>query len=324
MVIYLGSLVQSCCGERGTLQTNITGLYGECLHCLSHSVFAPTHSVCAFPVYTAQALVCSARNCLRWALVCMHFPSLSHSGHVLKYTTKAQTQLGLHFVPFLGLSSSGNQVLEEHTLLRCSASYHLPCPSHSVSPVHHLRCSMCLFWGAALWLQPSQWMSSIQDPRKTWLATGSLLTLWWRMPSLELSLPLSGSGCCLPASLPLKGNGPVGCWLALLWYLLSPLFCEQARQCLTLGLFAGKFSLFSLSLAIPQFGLLLHVSSLRLSSGHSVTVLTLSNAARTSLFSPRLLVADVSVWATSLLGIAIRHAICGFYLFIFPPSCVAL
>ena len=41
----------------------------------------------------------------------------------------------------------------------------------------------------------------------------------------------------------------------------------------------------SLSLAIPQFGLLFHVSSLRLPSGHSGPVLTLSNAARASLFS---------------------------------------
>ena len=86
----------------------------------------------------------------------------------------------------------------------------------------------------------------------------------------------------------------------------------------------GKFSLslssffFSLlSLGIPQFGLLSHVSSLRLSSRHSGPVLTLSNAARASLFSPHLLVVDTSVWATSLLGVAVRHIICGFYLFIF-------
>ena len=37
----------------------------------------------------------------------------------------------------------------------------------------------------------------------------------------------------------------------------------------------GKFSSFFPSLAIPQFGLLSHVSSLRLSSGHSGLVLTL-------------------------------------------------
>ena len=41
-----------------------------------------------------------------------------------------------------------------------------------------LRCAVCVFWGADLWLQPSWWMSTIQDSRKTWLAIGSLLTIW--------------------------------------------------------------------------------------------------------------------------------------------------
>ena len=31
MDTYLGSLVQSCCGEGGTLQTNNTGVYSQCL-----------------------------------------------------------------------------------------------------------------------------------------------------------------------------------------------------------------------------------------------------------------------------------------------------
>ena len=69
--------------------------------------------------------------------------------------------------------------------------------------------------------------------------------------------------------------------------------------------------------------LLSHDSSLRLPSRHSGLVLTLSNAACTSLFSPRLLVADGRVWATSSLGVAVRRLICGFYLF-FPPDCNAL
>ena len=60
MVIYLGSLIQLYCGEGGTLQTNITGMCGEFLQCLGHIGFAPTHGVCAFPVYTAQAPGCSA------------------------------------------------------------------------------------------------------------------------------------------------------------------------------------------------------------------------------------------------------------------------
>ena len=38
------------------------------------------HRMCAFPVYTVQALGCCAENCLRWTLGCMPFPGLSHSG----------------------------------------------------------------------------------------------------------------------------------------------------------------------------------------------------------------------------------------------------
>ena len=139
----------------------------------------------------------------------------------------------MHFVPFPGLSSSGDQVLGERTLLWCGESYHLPHPSHLVSWVHRLRSAVCLFWEADLWLPPSRQISSVQDPRKAWLATESLLAVWWRMLSLGLSLPLSGSGCRLPVSLPLVGDGPVRCQLALLWYLLSLLFCEQAGSALS-------------------------------------------------------------------------------------------
>ena len=76
--------------------------------------------------------------------------------------------------------------------------------------------------------------------------------------------------------------------------------------------------IFSLSLAIPQFKLLSHSSSLRLPSGLSGPVLTLSNAACSSPFSPHLTVADASIWGTFLLGVAFRHVICGFYIFFLP------
>ena len=128
--------------------------------------------------------------------------------------------------------------------------------------------------------------------------------LWGRVYPFPLSPP--------PCLLPLAGDGPVCRRLALLWNCsVLPLFCEQPAVCL------GEL-IFSLSLAIPQFKLLSHISSLRLPSGHSGPVLTLSNATRSSPFSPHLLVADVSVWGTFLLGVAFRHVICGFYLFFLP------
>ena len=62
MVTYLGSLVQSCCGEGGTLQANFTGMCWECSQCLGHTGFAPAHGVCAFLIYSAQAPGCSAEE----------------------------------------------------------------------------------------------------------------------------------------------------------------------------------------------------------------------------------------------------------------------
>ena len=58
-------------------------------------------------------------------------------------------------------------------------SHHLPSPS-CCPQVHHesiISGMLCLLRGAYLWLRPSWQMSTIQDPRKTWLATGSLLTV---------------------------------------------------------------------------------------------------------------------------------------------------
>ena len=111
-------------------------------------------------------------------------------------------------------------------------------------------------------------------------------------------------------------------WLAVLWHSLSPLFCGRAQECLGLEVFAGKFSLsfsfFSLSLWLAHF------SSLRLSSRHSGPVLTLSNVACASLFSPCLLVVDMSVWATSLLGVVVRRVICGVFFFFFFWLCCPL
>ena len=40
MVTYLGSHVHLCCGEGGTLQTDFTGICGECSQCKDHTGFA--------------------------------------------------------------------------------------------------------------------------------------------------------------------------------------------------------------------------------------------------------------------------------------------
>ena len=144
---FLGSLVQLCCGEGGMLQTNNTGICGECLQCLSHTGPAPAHGVCAFLVYTAQALGCSAGNCLRPALCCMHFPGLSRSG------SGTWTQFGLRFVPFPGPSSSGDLVFGKHGCCHLSPPLSLPAGFLGAQPAHLLRR-----------------MLTVQNPKKSWLA----------------------------------------------------------------------------------------------------------------------------------------------------------
>ena len=142
VVTFLGSLVQLCYGEGGTLQTYVTGMCGECSQCLGRTGFAPTHGVSAFPVYTAQALGCSARNCLRRALGCMHFPGLRRSGSGSQVLHRGADLLGwgLHFVPFPGPSCSGDQVLGEHSRPQVGAvTYRLPRPCCSAFWVHNRR-----------------------------------------------------------------------------------------------------------------------------------------------------------------------------------------
>ena len=182
MVTYLGSLVQSC-GEGGTLQTNTTGVCGECSQYLGHSGFAPTHSVCAFPVYTAQAPGCSEgelsevspglcalprsktlrfrfshtpqRRRLSWA--CILYPSQVRTSQTTRCLERALSPGGAVF-----LSPPRSQ----------------PLSFLGAQQERHLCCAMCLPWGADLSLRPSWWMSTVQDPGKTWLVTGSLLAVW--------------------------------------------------------------------------------------------------------------------------------------------------
>ena len=96
LVIYLGLLVQLCCGEGGTLQANITAVCGECLQCLGHTEFAHTHGVYAFPVYTAQAPGYSAGE-LSKAGPGLHFPGLSCSGSGSRVLHKDTDSVGLVF-----------------------------------------------------------------------------------------------------------------------------------------------------------------------------------------------------------------------------------
>ena len=136
------------------------------------------------------------------------------------------------FVPFPGPSSSGDQVLAERCCCDLSPPASLPLGFLGVQWVHLLRCAVCLSWGADLWLRPSRWMSPVQNPEKSWLATKPACSLV-DDASLGPRLPSSGFGCSRPPVS--RGDGRVQSRLAL----FSPLFCEQAWRCLRLELYMG-------------------------------------------------------------------------------------
>ena len=69
------------------------------------------------------------------------------------YSTKAQTRLGLRFVPFPGPSSTGDGVFGQCDRCYLSPPLSLPLGFLGVKPVH-------LFG----------WMLTIQNPKKSWLA----------------------------------------------------------------------------------------------------------------------------------------------------------
>ena len=115
--------------------------------------------------------------------------------------------LAVPFVPFPCLSSSGDQVLGGTVSDGLCLNHRLLSFLGALGE-HCLRCAVCLLWRAHLRLWTSWWMSTIQALRKMWLASGSLLTVWWRMPFLgqDCSSPLPsgwGGASTQPASSPL-------------------------------------------------------------------------------------------------------------------------
>ena len=125
-------------------------------------------------------------------------------------------------------------------------------------------------------LRPCWRMSTIQYLRRSFIRD-------WRPVCSAVGAVVLGAEPA-PFSSPLppvsSGAGPVHSLRAFLWTCSVPLFCERTAMC------SGRL-IFSLSFAIPQFKLVTHKSSLRLSSGHSDPVLTLSNATHSSPFRPR-------------------------------------
>ena len=92
-----GSLVHSCCGEGGALQTDVTGLCGEHSQCSGHTGL-PASSGCV----CSPHLHCSGSRLLyrERALSYVHFPGLSHSSSGFQVLHKDADSVGPAFCAF--------------------------------------------------------------------------------------------------------------------------------------------------------------------------------------------------------------------------------
>ena len=119
------------------------------------------------------------------------------------------------FVPFPGPSHSGDRVLGKCTVpggpyILCTSLLPASCFPGCAPRAQSQVCCVSPLGNRS---QAVALLAVVnhQDTRKMWLATSSLLTVWWKMQSLgrDCSSPLlSGSGCCTPASLPLGRADP--------------------------------------------------------------------------------------------------------------------
>ena len=176
-----GSLVQSCCGEGGALQTDIAV-------CGAHSRVPAT-----LGLPRTGVSVLSPSTLLRLpAALYGAGPALS-AVPVFGSSTKARTRLGLRVVP-----SPAEQLRQPGACRAHSPRVVRLLPSAapaSVSACQAGACTLCLFSGAGLWPQPSRRMSTIQNLRKSLVRNWRPVCSLVGVPSLGPSLPLSPPPC---------------------------------------------------------------------------------------------------------------------------------
>ena len=176
------------------------------MQCLSNTGFAPTHGLCAFPVYTAQSPGCSACELSKMGPGLHALPrSKQFRFRFLGTPQRCRLSWACVLCPSQVRAAQATRCLAS-TLSRGGRCILSPPRSQPLSFLHtqlHLRCAVCLFWGADLWLRPSRQMSTVQNPKKSWLATKPACSLV-DDDSLGPRLPPSGSGC---PRLPVSGGG---------------------------------------------------------------------------------------------------------------------
>ena len=179
-VTYLGSPAQSCRGEGGAPQTNVTGACGA--RAVSGPRWVCLHSRrVRFPGLRCSGSRLLCRTCLKRALGCVHFPGLGCSGPGSRVVHRGTDGWAWVLCPSQVRAAPATGCLA--SALSPGGRCVLPPPRPGLGFLgaqreHRLRCTVCLLWGADLWLRPSWRMSAVQDPRKTWLAAGSLLAVW--------------------------------------------------------------------------------------------------------------------------------------------------
>ena len=192
----------------------------------------------AFPVSTAQAPGCSAGGLSKAGFGLCALPR----SKLLRFRFSGSSQrYRLIWVCVLCPS----QVWEAQ-VTRClasahspggGASFHLPGPRCSVSWVRRGSSAsgvLCVSSGELIFgCDPPGGRQASRIPGRLGYQLGACSQfgrgchLWGQVCPLP-----SGSGCLPPASLTLAGDGLVCCWLALLRYSLSPLFCERPGNAL--------------------------------------------------------------------------------------------
>ena len=140
MISYLGSLVQfsPAMGREGRCR-QISLCVGSTLSVPATLGLPLLMGVCAFPVYTAQVPGCSIGS----------VPCVA-CGSSFRVLHKSADSVAPAFSAFPGLSGSGSQELDGHTLPGCGTPFPLCGPSLSFCACQSGASSLCLFSGAGL------------------------------------------------------------------------------------------------------------------------------------------------------------------------------
>ena len=148
-----------------------------------------------------------------------------------------------------------------------------------------------------------------------WLATGSLLIVWWRMPSLWLRFPLAFQLWLSPTCLSASSGGMDQPAASQLSSGIRSSLCSVSKPGCALGQSFSRESSLSRFYFFPLSG----YPTVWVAISHQLPQIVLrafrpgpqpKHATSASLFNPCSLVADASVWANSPLGVAVRCVFC--------------